>query len=447
MWDLLGFKESPYNCAPLGVNKEDVDLLVGRAEESVNLCTILESAKQGITVISGRPGVGKTSFLNIQQFLLENGESVCGPKIIACRHISAVNPRDTIRDLALRVVFDLHKSIESFCTINKIRVPKEVSKVGKWIANRGNESFDIGLDIAGFGGSLGRQVDLPNIADISYEGIVDVISGLVSEVVNSLKRPGIIIVLDNIENLEEKQLSDMLISFRDTLFSIPCVWWTLIGQSGLGSYIQTLDERVFQRIAGTAIELSPISEEEFHAAIKQRVLRFHANSQGEAPLPKEVHDFLYNAAKGQIRFVFKYSNDICTGWVSNIRNRIISNLAKNGHKIDRTILDESIGQYLVEEQIDRDSAFITLKEKVEGEFKILNLKPDEISVLKTIGDKVMVRPKQHREFGIPSIQKFCNQYLTKLYQQNLLSRKQEGKAVLYSLNGLSMLAYSYSLLD
>lgn len=446
MWDILGFKESPYSCTPLTVCQNDVDLLVGRSDDSVRLCTILESSKQGIAIISGNPGVGKTSFLNVQQHLLETNQSICGPNIIACRYLSPVNPSDTNRDIAFRILHNLYNSIIDFGVSQNIKPSKEISNVGKWLANKGSVGYEFGISIAGFGGNIGRQVELPSIQDISFEGITDVIKCLVSEVVNHYKRPGIILVLDNIENLEERQLYDLLITFRDTLFSISCLWWVLIGQSGLGSFIQSLDPRVFQRVSGTAIELLPISKEEFHLAIEQRVIRFHSTGNGKAPLTKEVHDFLYDSAKGQIRFVFKYSSDICTRWVSNIRSLMIEKLKKEGEPLNRQLLDKVIGEHLIAKQIETSQAFLILKEIVAEEFANLNLNAKEISVLKKIGDLDKVRSKDHDAFSIKSMQQFSSHFLTKLHNQSLLSREQEGRAVLYSLSGLSLIAHGFELL-
>ena len=75
MWSKLGFRNSPYNAQPLKPCVEDAELLVGRSDEMVALCTELESTTQGVYVISGQPGVGKTSFFNVTQYLLENSQA------------------------------------------------------------------------------------------------------------------------------------------------------------------------------------------------------------------------------------------------------------------------------------------------------------------------------------------------------------------------------------
>ncbi|MFJ5236997.1 hypothetical protein ACIP86_09770 [Pseudomonas neuropathica] len=116
MWDALGFRESPYSTSPLSACAEDVDLLVGRGSEGIELCTNFDSASNGIIVLSGPPGVGKTSFFNVQQYLLESEQAVFGPKILAARQLCALQPGDDNKALALRALDSLYKSIIAWCS-------------------------------------------------------------------------------------------------------------------------------------------------------------------------------------------------------------------------------------------------------------------------------------------------------------------------------------------
>jgi Holliday junction resolvasome RuvABC ATP-dependent DNA helicase subunit len=92
MWNALGFTQNPYDASPLKAKAEDVDLLIGRDHEAIEFYTVLESAEQGIFIISGLPGVGKTSFFNIQQYLLETGKSSCGPSLMSARDLCPIQP-------------------------------------------------------------------------------------------------------------------------------------------------------------------------------------------------------------------------------------------------------------------------------------------------------------------------------------------------------------------
>lgn len=346
MWESLGFRESPFNTNPLVARQEDVDLLVGRSSESVDLCTQLGTASEGILVISGRPGVGKTSFFNIQQFLLENDQALFGPKILAARTLCPVQPSDDIRKISIRALDSLYRSVNEWCSINKVDLPQQTKEIGKWIAGTGTSGFSLGINILGFGGSVGRTTQLPKISDATFEAISDAISAISAEVIELLHFKSVVIALDNIENLSDELLGSMLISFRDTLFSTPNVWWVLIGQSGLSSLIQSLDPRVFERTTGSGIEVRPIELTELYDAIKLRVAKFHKKKTGKAPLTEETFKNLFEASFGEVRFVFKYSNNICTKFVEAMRSDVLKELSRSsslGTKLDKKTFEKKPG--------------------------------------------------------------------------------------------------------
>lgn len=160
MWEQLGFRHSPYDANPLRPVKEDVELLVGRDEQGVEFCTVLESAPQGIYVLSGSPGVGKTSFFNVYQYLLESGNAAFGPRLLAGRRLCPIDPKDSKRDVALRALHALYSSVAEYCAINKLDVPKQTKKVGEWLGGKGSSGFSVGLDILGFGGHFWERYSI-----------------------------------------------------------------------------------------------------------------------------------------------------------------------------------------------------------------------------------------------------------------------------------------------
>lgn len=450
MWESLGFRESPYNTNPLKPRAEDVELLVGRENEAVELCTTLDSAESGILILSGSPGVGKTSFLNVQLYQLENQLAPFGPKVLAARQLCAVQPQDDLKTLAIRALDSLYKSVEQWCLLNRKDIPSETKKIGKWLSGKGASGFSFGLEIAGFGGNVGRNVELPTLAESSFEVVADALTAVTSEVVTKLGFRSATIALDNLENFTESQLGAMLISFRDTLFSIPNIWWVLIGQSGLGSLIQSLDPRVFERITGSGIEMRPVELDELDKAIAIRVSRFHKSGNGNAPLSTETHTQLFEASFGEMRFVFKYSSSICIKFVEGMRNRVIEAMKMRNDKPVRDsfskALDVVIAEHMISAQIRHAEAIAYLQEIVSGELDGLFLKQKEKNVLAAIGKSGKARASDYKQFGIKTMQDFSSNYLTKLYHQNLLVREQEGRTVNYRLRGIARLSHGFGLL-
>jgi len=452
MWESLGFRESPYNTNPLLPRSEDLDLLVGRDSEAIELCTQLGTSTGGVLVLSGTPGVGKTSFFNIQQYRLENSLAPFGPKLLAARTLCPVQPTDDLRKLALRAVDSLYRSVEAWCALNSKTVPKQIRDIGSWLAGTGASGFSLGISILGCGGSFGRTAQLPKSSDASFEAIADALSAISSEIVTTLGFESTVVALDNLENLSEEQLGSMLISFRDTLFSIPNVWWILIGQSGLGSLIQSLDPRVFERTAGSGIEVRPIELGELHEAIAIRVSKFHRSKGGKPPLTEETHKRLYEASFGEMRFVFKYSNSICAKFVENVREGVLNTPAMKASqskpqfkKIFEAALNVAIGQMLINSQMTHQQAASNLRKIVESELRGLYLNNKEIAVLEAIGKSGQARASEFKNFPVRSMQDFSSNYLTKLHRQSLLTRKQEGRAVNYRLRGIAQLCHSFGL--
>ncbi len=442
MWKELGFNANPFSTKPLQPIGEDEDLLIGRKDEEIELVTAVESEDEGIYIISGVPGVGKTSFMNIVQYRIETGKSFITKKLLAARQLTPVQPKDTPKKVALRCVQSLAKSVEIFCDINGKNIPKSTKEIIEWLSQT-KIDLNLGVTILGFGGSIGKNKQLPGIDDISFEGLVEILETLSFEINSELGFEGSFIVLDNIENLDDDKLSELLISFRDTIFSTNYLWWTLIGQSGLASLIQSLDPRVFQRIT-SHIELEPVSSSELKTAVDVRVKKFHLESElGSSPISENLYQKLYKSSNGEIRFVFKYCQQICINFIQDLRKIAVS---EKEYKEDPDLWDRALGRFLVKNQIKDIKASKILKTIVSREFTGYNLQPKEKKVLSIIGDKVKTRAKEHKEFSIKTMQDFSSNYLNKMHKQHLLLRKQEGRAVLYSLRGISLLAKEFDLL-
>ncbi|SFF73732.1 P-loop NTPase fold protein [Sunxiuqinia elliptica] len=446
MWESLGFRENPYNTKPLNISKQDVELLMGRENEQIDFLTAIESEEQGIFVLSGVPGVGKTSFLNVQQFLLESGEADFGPRLLAARQLCPIQQYDEPKFIAQRCIQSFCKSIEEYCNITNKSVPSETSKVSAWIHQNKPATINFGLSYLGTGVTAGREVHLPSVQSTTFETLAEIIETLSLEVKNKLNFEGSFIVLDNIENLQDDELSQCLTTFRDTLFTIPNIWWILIGQSGLSSLIQSTNPKVFQRLSA-GIELKPISVENLIKAVDIRVKTFHeTKNNGSSLITKKVYLKLFESSNGEIRFVFKYCQNICIKLVQLIRKELV----EKNQKMTVESFNRLMGQHLIKNQIDDDFSHTCLNVIVREEFEGYYHSTEEKQILKRIGELGKVNSKDFKEFsefGIKTMQDFTQNVLIKFREQQLLLRRQEGKKITYELRGISVFAMEYGLLN
>ena len=82
MWEKFGFTDNPYNAKPLQATADDLRLFQNRKREGAKFLTQMDSKDGCIVVVSGDAGIGKTSFVNIQQHILATGKAGFGPKLL-----------------------------------------------------------------------------------------------------------------------------------------------------------------------------------------------------------------------------------------------------------------------------------------------------------------------------------------------------------------------------
>jgi len=449
IWSSFGFSGNPYQATPLRPTADDYNLFIGREDTGIEFRTQVESDNGCVTVISGDVGVGKTSLFNIQQYLLFTGQGGFGPRLVPALELTPLDGEDTSNSLARRVVHNAVQSLEQFCREQRLKIPKQIGKIQKWLSNKGSAAgFDFGLQILGNGGNIAMSFDAPPVSEASLENWRDVLRVIAGEVRQSLKYDGLFVALDNAENVENERLAEMLMSFRDTLFTTEGVWWVVIGQSGLYSLIDSTDKRISQRIQGTGLEIEPLSADELHAAIERRVQRFRSRPEAVSPISSEVHARLYKASRGEIRFVLKTSDALVRRIVTDIRVQA-SEMAspKKGGGVNKqleSLFMEILTEQLIEGQLPDAVVEMSLRELTYRALHDLRLRRKEIEVLRDIGGDE-ARASDHEKFRVKSMQDFSSNYLTRLFKSNLLHRRQAGRAVYYSLRGFAALAHQFGI--
>lgn len=467
LWETLGFKHSPYDCEALPAAKEGIKLLVGRKSESQQFINAISAADHGAYLVTGCQGVGKTSFVNVQQIMLETKAYSFAPKILSARIICNTQADDDQKALALRALRSLVRSYEEYCMLYRKKPTKQIQEIAEWLRRSKSEGFGIGIQILGSGGSINRNIAVPDISSVSFEAVQVILECVAVEATTHLDLAGVAIAIDNVEVLGKQKVQEILMTFRDTLFMVPRIYWILIGLDEIARYVKSEISRVGQRLIGT-IQLPPLSFRELHEAVECRVDWFHAMGGGKAPLPSDIHERLYNASFGEIRFVFYYSNIICINAILNVRRKAIAQIEK-AKKINEELLsgplnklmqiagenieefedalDLFLGSVLSYGQIKSDTAEYMLKNIITDELTELRLTLKEKEVLRTIGKNNVVRQQDYEIYGIRDEVCFAEQYLLKLRNINQLHAQEIGGELQYQLKGISALAYEYNLLN
>jgi hypothetical protein len=423
LWARLGFSQNPYFTTPIEISDEGQNLFVGRAQEVRRIIGKWDDPQGAITVVGGNIGTGKTSFLNVCQYLCLMGVrdfqlSFDPPFLIPAYAKVQLETGQEDQDLLLRVLRAAAESIKRACAVIEETVPPAVDEVLAWLdslTSSCNTTTGGGLSGGMAGLSTGMSFNrsegtsIRGTADVSRDALVSALARLAAGVKTIRDYRGIIVAVNNIEMVESSQVVELLNRFRDTLFAVEGVWWVLIGQRGLYDLIEAEAPRVAQRIKGTETTLEGLSWEDFHLAIQARVDHFKTRTDAVPPVGDGLLRALFDASNGEIRYVFKMADDIVTDALAT--NPSLRNVPP---EMAESMLRESVRQ-----QLDR-----------------LRLSERERRVLRLLTERRGVRPREYKDYGFQNAPHFI-QTLHPLQEKGLVSKSTQGNAALYGPRSLA----------
>lgn len=404
---------------------------------------MMDSKDGSFVVVSGDIGIGKTSFVNVQQHILASGLAGWGPRLLPCLRITPLMLEDDPTSLARRIVDATVQNIEAYCTLKKMRLPAECEVVRNWLSHRPTpSSYQITLGTAGFG----RSWALPPVGDATLETWRNILEALAREVRTFPDIDGFIICLDNAETLPHSQLARLLMSYRDIMFVIKGIWWIMIGQSGLYKEIDAIDRRVSQRISGSGVELSHFKSPEFHDLIERRIRVYRNRDDAVSPLSMDIHDLLFKAAFGEIRFVFDTANTLIQQIVTKVRQDSIKKMRNRASPaILEQVLTQALKHVLIDNRIPDELAIKVLKGMTEEATASVAKVPDTMGKLKSIGSRTVTKEDYDR-YGFASAQEFSSCFLEPLHSQGLLGRQLGAGEATYQLKGFAWLSREFGIM-
>jgi hypothetical protein len=429
LWNHLGFQQNPYFATPIDVSAEGCDLFVGRGEEVRRLINKWDEPAGCVTIIGGNIGTGKTSFLNVCQYLSLSGKQQFGltydpPRLLPAFDKVQVEPTTDDRDLLTRILWAAARSVKEACERLELDTPPSCAELSHWLGttvSSQTHGSTGGMTIAGTGFQAGSTSasTLRAPSDLTVEVLGSKLATLAKEVSTLAPYRGIVVALDNIELVDSEVLIELLNRYRDTLFATPNVWWVLIGQRGLFDLIGAESPRVAQRIKGTETTLEGLSWEDFHLAVGVRMGHFRTRPDAIGPLSDELLRLLFDASAGEIRNVFKMADQIVSDAIA--REPALTNVAP-------------------------DLAEAVLTESVREQLKRLDLDAKEARVVREISTRGAVRPKDYKDLGFQNAPNFLQGALQPLQEKGLIGKSTQGNAAVYSLRPLAILGVRFDCL-
>lgn len=426
MYESLGFTKNPFFTEPLEPSKEGFEKFIGRRADVHAYLAQIAGREGCVHLVTGNPGVGKTTFVNVMQYVT----SFDNPKarfsdiayaptlLIPNAKKLQINSDETAQSLMLKITSSIIYSLVHIYEEKGQTPPPAVEKQHKWInelivsvGKPTGGAQALGFGASGGGSSIGQAP--PASASISHLSQIDRL--ILETVLPDLGMNGIYVIVNNLDIVDQNNLVQILNELRDELFSIKSLWIVLLGMKGTYSAIRQHPNgsRLVDNFRGTETALESLSESEAVEILKIRARKLSQDDKkpNRLPVGDSVIREIYKHCDGEIRFLF------------NVCDQIV-----------RTVLTKYPSLEFVEDTM----AFDALAPVVKNLVSVDELGKKQKRLLLTLLDEPL-RPKDYKKVSFSSAPDFAN-VVKDLLRRHLVRKREEGSAVYYEPAGPVVLA-------
>jgi DNA-binding transcriptional ArsR family regulator len=320
-WESLGFKGDPLTTDP--ITQSTLELYTGHSGNMAKCQNVL-SQKNILLVVEGARGVGTTSFSNYLRFSVQEKGFYFTP-----RNEIRVESDWRLETLLAVVISNIVRELEIFHP-EKVMKDKRFQET-RALSLRISEAYrSFGIEAFGFGLNYGKSAEStqPTVVPTSVLGhhLEDL-----SALIQSLGyRYGTVVQLNNLDIgvvQDEKHMKYLFNALRDYI-QTDGISWILVGDVGLRRFIAQEVDRL-DDIVSYEVEINPLTKMEYRELLMKRIAFYRSNPHAEMPVDNEVFNYLYEIAKGRLRYVFgllqRLINDLSIG---DLSDRITLNIAK-----------------------------------------------------------------------------------------------------------------------
>jgi len=419
IWRHLGFEEDIFFVTPLDPTEEDIKFFVGRSAEVKEFLLDVFNSNRALKVVSGKIGVGKTTFVNACQYysyadIIPDDFPFTLPKTLPCFRKIQLEETDDLGSLINKVLIAITHSIRTYADERRITLIDEIKEIVDFFQNlfirTGGGGITLGGEAYGFGGSISFSGESKAAGQLF--NTKEIFKKLIYYVREEMNFEGIFVLINNLDILSKNKIVGLINSARDELFDIEHIYWILVGQEGLNSLIESECERVADYLSGTETKIKPLDSEDLIKIVQKREENLRIRADAICPLNFEEINTFHDLSLKELRGTFRICGEVV--------KRVIS---KNPAL----------------KQIPREEAISAFFDYANERAKDLNLTEHNVRILTAVYKKQEVRPKDYAEFGYQSSAGFISA-LQSLVKKRLLVVEEKGKARIYTLTGMTIIA-------
>lgn len=416
MWNLLGFKENILFNSPIEIEEKAPDLLAGRDNELIDFAQEILSNETCIKIVTGKAGVGKTSFLNVLQYLFYKKSDYFKnlniyKQILPNFHRVELVNKDNLETVLEKILKSLSKNIRDYYAENPVAMPREIKDLTNyWIGLKDEETtterdLEINAGIIKIGTKTSVTEILINKQDAEYSFEV-----LLKLLRKNTDFEGAFILFDNLENLTNDNIIRILNEIRDKVLIKKHMYYLLISSdTQILSNIHSGAKRLSGIINPIDIELKALSNNQILYAIEERLNIFKQKKSDVKLLPFAEY-LLYQTyafTDYELRETFNILNYIC----------------QRAFSIQQVINDYNENKYQISYVTGIDF-LIEYCEKIHKKFDLFNLDRLRLAIIYTSDNYHFASLKFKNK-------KELNLYLESLCTQNLLEKHRKEDTIVY----------------
>ena len=301
IWNILNLRESPFFQDPLDPSTGGhypLRLFVGRKREAEHILRGLGSAPHSRHAVQGPPGVGKTTLVQyVKAAAAESGW-------LAESEAIPVTSAATAEDLLLKVLGSVHDALgardETLLNLDAMQDVRQLLDVER------ARSYSVTASLVGAGGVGGggapHRFTGPGALAVQPARLLRDLSAIAHD---HLQAPGILIHLDNLENVAEPdqaRAAQIIRDLRDSALMHAGFHYILVGTDDAIRTIISSQEQL-RSVFSNPGSLQPLGESELHELLERRY-EYLAVS-GERPhgiaVTREAVGRLYRLFQGNLR--------------------------------------------------------------------------------------------------------------------------------------------------
>jgi hypothetical protein len=300
IWERLGFRDDPYTTGHLPVAGWSEELFVGRQADRLRLTEFLRAYPAGWTMVEGRPGVGKTSFVNVVLWeLFRAGQRFPLGTVV---EVPGGATREAFLLTVLSALVESCRERFGEAELKHARPYLNAEQaVSQIIREAGQASLSASAFGVGAGFGRGRSTSVSAPLGVTANALLELLRPLVQEL-RSRGLGGVVVPVDNLDVLPAVEVIGFLNSIRDITRAVADVHWVFIGSDGLFGILEREMRRLSETFTGNPIVLAPLDWSQVRDALERR-RRFYA-LEGSPPLPvsEAVGALVHESGGGELRF-------------------------------------------------------------------------------------------------------------------------------------------------